>query len=313
MEPNIASSTARKQRKSKKVLWVVLFMLFCMAVIITSCLLTRGWAYGAERWTMTATPPVVLHEKSQRSVVVGFWGIGRSLSYTYPSIHECILQPLREQNYRIRIVIHTYDFIQKGCVEVTEEDWRRWLGPEVWVVVIENQRQVDEQRIQAPLRFRHFPDAWRHNHNYELTDNHLRSLYSLHQLTHLIARQPWIHEVDYVMFCRPDVLYLTKWQRDFFPNREQEEEMCLPDFHQYPVNDRFAVTTVPRMEVYGCFRWKYAAQYAQHQPLHSETFLHRILVQENVRFRRIPFRFRRIRCGGKEIDQSIHSSPPAGR
>lgn len=101
---------------------------------------------------------------------------------------------------------------------------------------------------------------------------------------------------DVVIYARPDVLYLTPIQPQWLYNLK-DDEIYLPNFSMYPINDRFAIGTPRAIRVYGQ-RFDYAAYFADEHPLHSESFLDFALKTHNITPRLIPFCFHRRRASG---------------
>ena len=81
---------------------------------------------------------------------------------------------------------------------------------------------------------------------------------------------------DYVLFMRPDVKYLNKFDIRFF-TMLNEKTIAVPRFHVWSnMNDRFCLSNMKNAIVYGKL-FDYMLEYSKTKPLHSETFHYDIL------------------------------------
>ena len=229
----------------------------------------------------------------RKTIAVCFWGLTRSLRHTLPSIEEMILRPLRDQGFECTIFLHTYQLEtpynnkrsgEKDC-PLNQDEWRV-LRPDH--VLVENQDQVD-RALDLP-KYHSSPDPWKNN--YQTLDNHVRALWSLHQVTLLWEKSS--SSFDYVLYCRPDVLYLTPLQDSFFKDAT-EQSIVIPEFHEYPINDRFCIATPTVATLYGK-RFSTALAYSKTKPLHSETFLNDTLQSHKITIHKRRIRFQRFRA-----------------
>jgi hypothetical protein len=102
------------------------------------------------------------------------------------------------------------------------------------------------------------------------------------------------------MYLRPDVLYLNPLKYNYFP--KDINTIVLPDFAEYPINDRFAIGTYDNMIVYG-ERYKYAYKYSLSHQFHSERYLNFII--NKYKIKKVPFYFCRIRMDGSNADNEL--------
>ena len=136
-------------------------------------------------------------------------------------------------------------------------------------------------------------DPW--NNNFTSFNNLILGLYSLNQVTQLWKNSNVTY--DYVMYIRPDVLFLQPLDISYF-NKIKGNNIILPNFHEYPINDRFAIGSPNVMLHYG-ERYNHAHNYSLSNKLHAEEYLNYILLLNSIKIIKINFKFIRIRADGK--------------
>lgn len=235
-------------------------------------------------------------------VIVGMWGILRSLPYTVDSIHEFCLTPLRQHGYTFEIFMHTYSLSEpytnfrngeKGIIN--SSSWKL-LDPDY--IFVEDQDVFDKRMNYADFEIS--GDSWKNG--FLSLKNHVRALNSLFHLTQMIESASNIRKIDSVIFLRPDVTIISElpvYLLSLFPNNT----LFVPDFHRSCVgneyNDRMAMGDLRAAVVYGS-RLKFAVEYSRMHKLHSERFLYYYLnYVKYVNVAEIPFRFKRTRMNGK--------------
>lgn len=229
-------------------------------------------------------------------IALCFWGLQRSTQYTYKSIYSCILLPLKQKNIQVDIYVHSttvthyVNYRSKETITPSPHLWK-FLKPNF--KKIESQEEVD-QRLHLE-DYRTFGCPWNSPHCQTL-DNLVRSLYSLKEVTLLMEQQNINY--DFVMYCRPDVIFQTRFSPSFLSKGKNHDSIVLVDFGKYPVNDRFALCRPNIAHIYG-FRFDKALDYSRHFPLHSENFLHHILTSHQIRIEEIHFVFYRVRSDGR--------------
>ena len=245
-------------------------------------------------------------------IAVCFWGLARSLDYTLPSIEENLFQPLRDAGIEFNIFLHTYTLYRlynntragESRIQLKNTAWKQ-LQPTA--SIIENQDRVDQQ-LQLEL-YRSKGDPWGDEPTaaqmpFETLNNHVRALWSLHQVTTLWETSG--QTFDAVIYARPDVHYLRRLQIQWL--QEGKEGVCtMPNFHlTNGCNDRFAIGKPSVMKVYG-HRFKDALEFSRHTQLHSEKYLSQVLSYNNISIEHIHFPFRRVRADGTvaQADQSL--------
>ena len=236
-------------------------------------------------------------------VAVCFWGLARSLDYTISSIEENLFQPLREAGIEYSIFLHTYTLYRsysnpragESGIQLKNTAWKQ-LQPTA--SIIEKQDRLDLQLHLEDYRSKGDPwgdEATAKLKPFETLNNHVRALWSLHQVTTLWETSG--QTFDAIIYARPDVLYLrrlnTQWLRDC-----KDSECLIPNFHlTNGCNDRFAIGKPSVMKLYG-HRFQDALEVSKQMQLHSEQYLSQVLSYHSIQIRLIPFFFRRIRADG---------------
>ena len=176
-----------------------------------------------------------------------------------------------------------------------DNDLYKLLDPLVFKIEDLSDLHIDIQE------YRTNGDPWGYSFKNSTFDNHIYALYSLNEVTKLWRKS--LEQYDFIIYARPDVLYLNPINIDWLKHLNIDE-CLLPDFHRYPINDRFAIMRPEIAHIYGT-RFVHALDYSKKAPLHSEAFLNHTLVLNNVSITNIQFRFRRVRATGIEIDADI--------
>jgi hypothetical protein len=234
-------------------------------------------------------------------VAICFWGLCRSTDKTLESIQTCIFNPLHAAGIEYSIYLHTYR-IYRSYTNIRANEMGIQLKNTLWKLlnpdkyIIEDQDTVDLQ-LQLDT-YRTKGDPWKDSANiipFSTLDNHIRSLWSLHQVTNL-----WMNSgIEYtkILYVRPDVLFKTPLQREWIRS-SLPYTVLIPEFHIfYGCNDRFAIGSPATMKHYGS-RFIEALAYSKTKMLHSEAFLFDTLTSKGIIFEKIPIKFIRIRADG---------------
>jgi len=251
-------------------------------------------------------------------VAICFWGLLRSLNFTFHSIKENIFDVFSRMDIEYDLYVHTYSnhsYYKKSKITIDDKIIYQ-LNPKIFI----NEDQfifdskIDYKSFQNKGDYKIFyfycyilflfnnyifivikGDPW--NNNYRSLINSIRALYSLWRTS--IALEKSNIKYDFVVFLRPDVMYLNKIPFSFL--LKYPDHLLIPDFHRPcsggKVNDRMAMGNMKNMMVYGK-RFEKALNYSKFKKLHSETFLYDVLKLENINFIEVPFRFKRIRRNG---------------
>lgn len=234
-----------------------------------------------------------------RSVAICFWGITRSLKYTFSSIHRNLFKVLKDANIKYDIYLHTYTvtepYTNKRASEfnlILDNDEYKWLNPKVCMV--EQQSEVDKRLGFEAYRTK--GDPWEKDRtDFATLNNHIRSLWSLKQVTNLWL--PYKNDYTHIMYCRPDVEYLKPLDVRWFDLLSSA--VAMPNFSLHTdVNDRFLIAKPMQALVYGN-RFDGALEYSKENPLHSEKYLAHILMAAEIRWKHLNFIFNRVRANGE--------------
>ena len=215
-------------------------------------------------------------------VAIGFFGITRSLKYTVKSIKKNILRVLKKNNIKYDIFIHCYSLTSNYSNKRANEiiDLNEINNGEYKLLKPKYIKQHNQDKIKKKLNllsYRNHKDPW--NSNYNSVDNFILGSYSKYKVTKMIKKR--IKKYDYIIFMRPDCLYLEKFNINFF-NLVNNNSIVIPNFHlhgTYKINDRFAITNKETYKIYGNI-FKKLLHYSKKTMLHSETIIGTILVKK---------------------------------
>ena len=110
---------------------------------------------------------------------------------------------------------------------------------------------------------------------------------------------------DYIIFLRPDVKYLNKFDINWLKLID-DNNICIPNFCIFNnFNDRFFLSNVKNGIIYGKLFDK-LYQYSLKNELHSETFHYKTLKNEyDFKINLIKFYFNRVRANGKQLSSDF--------
>lgn len=238
-------------------------------------------------------------------IAIGFFGITRSLKYTIKSINDNIFDVLKSNNIDYDVYIHSYSLsyyknlrtneLIDDPTKIDNEEYKL-LNP----LYFKQDKQDDIKKKLNLLSYRTHKDPW--NTNYNSVDNYILGSYSKYILTKMIEKN--INEYDYILFVRPDCLYLDKINIKHF-ELINDKSIVTPInqcYGKHNINDRFAITNKKTYKIYGEI-FIHLLSISKNQPLHSETILGNILIENNkINIHKVDFNFSRIRCDGKIQD-----------
>ena len=162
----------------------------------------------------------------------------------------------------------------------------------------------DEESVKATIDFisyRTHGNPWINDTDkYDVLDNYILTLRSIYQVSQLWKKNQ--KEYDFIIYLRADVLYLNPLKKEYF--NSTNNTIVLPEFAEYPINDRFAIGNPKTMIIYG-ERYNDAYEYSLNNLMHSETYLDYILKKNNINIIKIPFYFSRIGIDGKNRDEEL--------
>jgi len=239
---------------------------------------------------------------------LAFFGITRSLKYTIKYIKLNILDILLRNDIDYDIFIHTYKLNTYKNIRTNEFinniDNEEYKLLNAKYVQIDDQDEIKE-KINLPL-YRTNADPWETNYN--SVDNFILAQYSKSQLVNMIEKTNI--EYDYIIFLRPDVLYINKFDINFF-KKTTDNSICIPNFHLYNLkndyikfNDRFCITNMKTYKLYGDI-YKYLLDISKIEELHSETILCKLMINYNLNIIYLDFLFLRVRFNGIITEEDI--------
>ena len=241
-------------------------------------------------------------QPKQKRIAILFWGITRSLKYTYPSIKNNILNPLNENNIDYDIYMHTYrlssKYSNKRAKEVNVKlNFNEYTILDPDIIKIDNQDEI--KKIIKLKEYHTQPDPWKTK--YQTLNNFILALYSKNECTKLMMKQNI--KYDYCLFIRPDVKFITKFNINWLKNIDNDPDttVCIPNFHCFSgLNDRSAILNYDNAIIYGTF-FDHMLEYSKTKQLHSETFHKNMLKKliKDINVIKIPFYFCRIRANGQ--------------
>jgi hypothetical protein len=232
-------------------------------------------------------------------VSLGFFGITRSLKHTIESINNNILDVLKLNNIEYDIYLHTYylnNYSNKRnneIVNTTDINNAEYKLLNADYIEIDHQDTIKEKLNLSSYRTHR--DPWYSDYN--SVDNFILGQYSKLRLTNMIEKSKINY--DYILFMRPDCLYLDKLPIDFF-NLVNDNSIIIPNFHLFgtiPFNDRFCISNMKTYKIYGDV-FNSLLEISKKQPLHSETILGERMHNHNLNVIKIKFNFARIRFNG---------------
>lgn len=234
-------------------------------------------------------------------IALCFYGLCRSTNYTIESINKYIFDALKGLKFEYDIYLHTYK-VTTPYTNIRNSEENIMLDNNLYKLINPSIYKIDDQdEIKKTIDFTKYRlkgDPWLND--FKSLDNLILGLYSLNQVTQLwkISNNTY----DYIIYLRPDVKFLSPLKLSFFLDLNNKT-IALPDFHEYPLNDRFAIGTPNIMTLYG-ERYLHAYDYSLINELHAETYLKYILEKDEVNIIKIDFEFERIRANGLNYDEN---------
>jgi hypothetical protein len=218
----------------------------------------------------------------RKKVSIIFFGITRSLIYTYPYIKKNIFDVLDQHNLLWEIYIHSYD--QKYITDYRSGESKILLDHERDIKLFPQDKckskitSYEDTLTNIDMtKFISHGDPWENNGQndpFKNLQNLLLQLNSLKIATNLADIQK--NDSSVYLFIRPDLAYLNAIPINIINDCIQNKDKDLiytPNWAQYGgLNDRFAIATPSAALLYG-MRHDKAEEYSQKNKLHSEKFL----------------------------------------
>jgi hypothetical protein len=240
-----------------------------------------------------------------RKVAICFFGLTRSLKYTLPSIKQYLFEPLKKNNIKYEIFLHTYAI--KGAYTnqwagehdiVLDKNEYKLLKPDHYI--IEDKDEVSE-KLELE-KYRTHGDPWniKNKWNFNTLNNHILYLWSQKQLTKMVSMKKGI---THIVICRPDVRFMTPLDPKWF--RFTTDSIFVPEFASYNyVNDQFAIGRYEQMMIYAS-RFDHALEYSKNNSLISEAYLEYTLNKNKISHTDIEFYYVRVRANNKKVKLDI--------
>ena len=237
-------------------------------------------------------------------IFLGFFGLTRSLRYTIYSIRAQILMPLVESGVAATRYGHFHLPVTIRNSRSGEFDLPTDPN-EVNLLELQHCR-VDAQDpglIAETLEIaRSYPDCY--NDDYASVRNICFQLRSLNCLWDMMQME--VTEHDWVVFLRPDLLYLDRIDvlQIVASMAKEGTDLAVPTWQDWGgLNDRFAVATARGARVYATrLGWLEAAAA---DGVHAETLLYFAAAVEQLRVSRLPARAVRIRANGHAAENDL--------
>jgi hypothetical protein len=234
-------------------------------------------------------------------IALCFYGLCRSTNYTIDSINKYIFDALKELNFIYDIYLHTYK-VTTPYTNIRNSEENIMLNNDLYKLLNPNIYKIDDQDdIKKTIdfaKYRSKGDPW--SNNFKSLDNLILGLNSLNEVTQLWKASNKTY--DYIIYLRPDVKFLSPLKLSFFLDLNNTN-IALPNFHEYPINDRFTIGKPNVMILYG-ERYLHAFEYSLINELHAETYLKYILDKNKIDIIKINFKFNRIRANGINYDEN---------
>lgn len=235
------------------------------------------------------------------NVVLGFFGLTRSLRRTAGSIRTQIVDPLHEAGFGLRRAGH---FNLPGHITnprsgelgiVPDRTEAALLDLDACLIEKQDDRAVEDSWQLACA----FPDAF--GDGYRSLRNLCHQLRSLDRLWSLIEFLD-VAADDIVIFLRPDLLYLDRLdvRATLAPLLAGESDIVVPSWQSWGgANDRFAFATADAARIYAT-RWRqFADACLLMGGMHSERFLDHVIRSRGLRTRDTDLRAVRMRADGR--------------
>ncbi len=239
-----------------------------------------------------------------KKVALCFWGVVRNFHLTHESIKQNIYNVLSNNGYDFDVYMHLNKIDQIQGYRASGEnnipvDFSQYklLAPDYFS--FDDQNLLCEQIDMTKYKIKR--DPWRNQ--YKSVELFVLSMYSKHKVTQMLQKTSIVY--DYVIFLRPDVLYVDPLPVQVF-DTVNDSNCCLPSFgtwtkhkHMCKVNDRFSISVMKIAELIGS-SYTTLHEYCENYECHSESFLSYNLHNNNVSVLPIPnFKFIRVRADGK--------------
>lgn len=238
-----------------------------------------------------------------------FFGITRSLTYTYDSINRNIIDPAKRHG-DVTVFGHFYDQQrvvnprsgEDGFYDVEEYkkiafDWLKLEKPQDFLQTEGNSNLFS--------RAKSYGDAW--SDDFNSLKNLFHQLWSLKSATQVALEA---HPDALFIFCRPDLMYWNGFDSTIASAMRANASTSYIPFWQWHggVNDRFSICRgVSAARAYG-LRFDFIEKYFDELQLalHSERLLRFSLIKNKVAIKPTLLRASRVRVNGEAKEENFN-------
>lgn len=239
-------------------------------------------------------------------IFVAFFGITRSLRYTAGSVQANLIAPIEAAGHSPCLYGHFH--VPETITNARSREFGEAVDPDEHSLLPFSTCLTEPQDpcvVAASFAAaRAYPD--RFGDNYASARNLCFQLRSLDRLWMLI--EPELAEQDWVLFARPDLLYLDRIDTLGLIETltRTGSELAVPGWHAWGgLNDRFALANARAAKAYATrLRWLEAGIEAS-DGLHGESLLGFVTLVEGLRVAALPARAVRIRANGQPALQDL--------
>ena len=243
-------------------------------------------------------------------VCICFFGLTRSLNYTYDSIKKNLLDILEQNNIEYDIYLHTYNL--KVLTNPRSDEYNEKLDTNEFKLlnpkefIIDNQNEFDKKFDYDIIK--KYGDTW--YDDYKSLYNLIRQLNSLKQVTSLIINKCMY---DKYIYIRPDLLVKTELNIKYIKYISTHNYLFTPNWGKWiapaicrstnssdvGTNDRFAIGNYNSIVKYGNRIDDIYDYMKMYGCLHSESLVKYIIQKYNINNIEIPIILIRVRANGK--------------
>lgn len=243
-----------------------------------------------------------------KKIALLFWGLNKSIHHTIKSIQENLFEIFRKNDYETKIFMHTYETCnlysnkrsrEKDCV-IHLQDYKV-LAPDYFEF---DNLEYTKKKLKLQ-KYRSKGNPWS-DKNFQSLDNFILANYSKMRVTDIFLNSPLPHEYSYIIYLRPDLLFLNEFPIDKL-EKCVENVVLIPNFHlygKYKMNDRLAVCNQSNFKIYG-FTFKKLYKHSKKMLLHSETYLGYIFKRNKILVEYIDFFFNRVRGDARVAEDYV--------
>jgi len=215
-----------------------------------------------------------------------YFGLTRTLAKCIEKMKENIFNVLKENNIEYDIFIHTYTIEGNYQNPWSHENTQSYINEDVKSILNPKHLLLDKQ--EEILTILNIEQYYTRLGNWtgmtpQLTKYLIRNmalaLYSKKKITELFEK--YKEDYDYVIFLRPDHLYLNKWDISKISSLN-DTNIIISKYEWYEgCNDRFCIAKSSVALYYGKL-FDYLLDYSRKKSIVSEVFLLDLLKQQNI-------------------------------